>query len=414
MHRLTKFSALAVTAVAAVLALVVALAWLRPGEESVTLSGSAALFDEELVQHIYKRVSPAVVVVRADLKSGDSFTPIASGSGFLVDRKGHIATNNHVIQGADQVLVEFLSGDVTPVEVLGISPGNDLALLKVDPALVANIQPASLGDSSQVQPGQMAVAIGSPFGLGGSITVGVVGGIDRVLGNDVARPVHGILQTNAVTNPGDSGGPLLDRGGNVIGINTAVQAGPLNNSVENANKRIGFAIPINTLVRLLPMLMEKQVIQPNLLGIAATGVNDLLAKRLNLPVRSGVYVAMVILDSPAQRAGLIPAGVSGRGSSAGGDVIVAVDGVPVGSTAGFFAELDRHFPGEKVALSVIRDRSNIEVLVILDRWPEEGNPFTNSTNADQWVSDGGVSPYPFVPFVPGFDFPQLFPQSPSK
>lgn len=345
--------------------MVVVLAWLRPGEERVTPSGSAALFDEELVQHIYKRVSPAVVVIRADLKSGDSFTPIASGSGFLVDREGHIATNNHVIQGADRVLVEFPSGSITLAQVLGTSPGNDLALLKVDPGLVADIQPVPMGDSSQVQPGQMAVAIGSPFGLGGSITVGVVGGIDRVLGSDVARPVHGILQTNAVTNPGDSGGPLLDRTGTVIGINTAVQIGPLNSTAESVNRRIGFALPINTLVRLLPMLMENQVIRPNLLGIAATEINDLLAKRLDLPVRSGVYVAMVILDSPAQRAGLIPAGAGGRGSSTGGDVIVAVDGVPVGSTAGFFVELDRHLPGDEVALSVLRERSSIEVPVTL-------------------------------------------------
>ena len=414
MQRLTKFSALAVTALAVVLALVLVLAWLRPGDEKVALSDSTALFDEELVQQIYKRVSPAVVVIRADLKSGDSFIAMASGSGFLVDREGHIATNNHVVQGADRILVEFLSGSVTPAQVLGASPGNDLALLKVDPALVANIQPVSLGDSSMVEPGQMAVAIGSPFGLGGSITVGVVGGINRVLGSDVARPVHGILQTNAVTNPGDSGSPLLDRTGKVIGINTAVQIGPLNITADSADRRIGFALPINTLVRLLPMLIEHQVIKPNLLGIAATGVDDLLAKRLDLPVRSGVYVAMVILDSPAHRSGLIPAGAGGRGSTAGGDVIVAVDGVPVDSAAGFFVELGRHFPGDEVALSVVRDRSNIEVPVTLAAWPEEGNPFIKFADADQWAADGPVPPYPFVPFVPGFDFPQLFPQSRSK
>jgi S1-C subfamily serine protease len=166
MQRLTKYSTLAVTAVAVVFALVVALAWLGPGDEQVSLPESAALFDEELVHQIYKGVSPAVVLVRADLKSADSFTPIPSGSGFLVDREGHIATNNHVIQGADRVLVEFPSGSVTQSEVLGISPGNDLALLKIDASLVANIQPVSLGDSSQVQPGQMAVAIGSPLRAG--------------------------------------------------------------------------------------------------------------------------------------------------------------------------------------------------------------------------------------------------------
>jgi S1-C subfamily serine protease len=191
--------------------------------------------------------------------------------------------------------------------------------------------------------------------------VEVVGGIDRVLGSDVARPIHGILQTDTVTNPDDSGSPLLDRTGSVIGINTAVQIGPMSRAAESTSRRIGFALPINTLLRLLPMLVEKQVLRPNLLGIAATGANDLLAKRLDLPVGSGIYVSSVILDSPAQRAGLIPAGFGGRGSSAGGDVIVAVDGVPVGSAAGFFAELDRHSPGDESALSVVRDRADIEV-----------------------------------------------------
>ena len=405
---------MAVAAGAAVLVLVVVLVWLAQADEKVTLPESATLFDEELVQQIYQRVRPAVVVVRADVKTSDSFTPIASGSGFLVDREGHIATNNHVIQGADRVLVEFPNGSVATAAVLGTSPGNDLALLKVDAGLVSGIQPVSLGDSSLVQPGQMAVTIGSPFGLGGSVTVGVVGGIDRVLGNDLARPVHGILQTNGVTNPGDSGGPLLDRAGKVIGINTAVQIGPMNGSTESGIRRIGFALPINTLVRLLPMLMENQVIEPNLLGIAATGVNELLTKRLDLPVRSGIYVARVILNSPAQQAGLIAAGTGGRGSSGGGDVIVAVDGVPVGSAAGFFAELDRHFPGDEVALSVVRHRTNLEVPVTLAAWPEEGNPFIDSVDAGQWAPGDRPPPYPLVPFLPGFKFPQLFPQGPSK
>ena len=414
MHRLTKFSALAVTAVAALLALVVTLAWLGSGEEIVEPSAPITLFNEELVQQIYSRVSPAVVVIRADLKSDDTFTPITSGSGFLIDRAGHIATNNHVIQGADRVLVEFPNGTVTLAEVLGTSPGNDLAILQIDAGLVANTQPVSLGDSSKAQPGQMAVAIGSPFGLGGSITVGVVGGINRVLGSDVARPVHGILQTDAVTNPGDSGGPLLDRSGTVVGINTAVQAGPLGFEAESSGRRIGFALPINTLVRLLPMLVEQQVIQPNLFGIAGITIDDMLAKQLDLPVRSGVYVTRVILDSPAQQARLVPAGAGSRRSSAGGDTIVAVDGVPVVSTTEFFAELDNHYPGDEVMLSAVRKRVQFEVAVTLAPWPKDGNPFVNSANVGQQASDDPVPPYPFVPLVPGFSFPSLLPERSSK
>ena len=414
MQKLTKFSTLAVAAVAGVIALVMTLAWLDSGEEPLAPSPSTVLYDEDLVQQIYNRVSPAVVVIRADLKSGGSFTPITSGTGFLVDRAGHIATNNHVIQGADRVLVEFPGGSIASAEVLGISPGNDLAILEVDAGLAANIRPVTLGDSSQLQPGQMAVAIGSPYGLGGSITVGVVGGINRVLGSDVARPVHGILQTDAVTNPGDSGGPLLDRSGAVVGINPAVQIGTLGLEAERANRRIGFALPINTLVRLLPMLIDQQVMEPNLFGIAGITINDLLVKQLDLPVQSGVYVTRVLVDSPAKRAGLVPAGAGNPRSSAGGDIIVAVDGVKVVSTSEFFTELDAHFPGDEVTLSMVRKRVQLEVPVTLAAWPEDGNPFANA--ADIALKDPSIPPppYPFVPVVPGFSFPQLYPERPSK
>ena len=414
MQRLTKFSALAVAALAVVLALVVSLAWLESGEEPIAPPTPPVLFNEELVQQIYSRVSPAVVVIRADLKLGDTFTPITSGSGFLVDKAGYIATNNHVVQGADRILVELPDGTVTSADVLGTSPGNDLALLKIDAALVTNIQALSLGDSSQVHPGQMAVAIGSPYGLGGSITVGVVGGINRVLGSDVARPVHGILQTDAVTNPGDSGGPLLDRSGTVVGINTAVQIGPLDFEAGSAVRRIGFALPINTLVRLWPMLIEQQVIQSNLFGIAGITISDLLAKRLDLPVQTGVYVSRVLPDSPAGLAGLVSAGAGSHSSSAGGDIIVAVDGVPVVSTAEFFVEIDSHFPGDEVILSVVRERLQFDVPVTLAAWPVDGNPFANTADAGQLDSNIPLLPYPFVPVVPGFSFPQLIPERSPK
>ena len=363
------------------------------------------------MQGIYNRVSPAVVVVRADRRSGDSFAAVAIGSGFLVDGEGHIATNHHVVRGADRVVIEFQGSTAAEAEVLGTSPSNDLALLKVHPSLVAHIEPLWLGDSSQVRPGQMAVAIGSPFGLGGSVTVGVVGGVNRVLGNDGARSVHGILQTDAVTNPGDSGGPLLDRAGRVVGINTSVQVGPSELDGRNAGRRIGFALPVNTLARLLPRLKEKQVMRPTLLGIAVAPVDALLAEQLGLPVYAGVYVTRVLSDSPALRAGLVPAQTRRRGLPEGGDVIAAVDGVAVTSAAGFFAEIDRHLPGDETALSVVRKGVEIEAVVTLAEWPASGNPFVNSANVDPSGRDGAAPQYPFVPRVPGFSFPDLFPDS---
>ena len=412
MSGLTKFSALAVTGLLTVAALVVALAWLGPPKEEVSASASVSLFDQDLVQEIYRRVSPAVVVVRADRRSGDSFTPASIGSGFLVDRDGHIATNNHVIQGADRVVVEFQGGFAVPALVLGTSPGNDLALLRVHPASVADIEPVHLGDSSLVRPGQLAVAIGSPLGLGGSVTVGVVGGIDRVLGSDVGRPIHGILQTDATTNPGDSGGPLLDRTGRVVGINTSVQVGPLEGDAQNAGSRIGFASPVDTLTRLLPELKKEQVIRPTLLGIAAAPVTALLAERLGLNVISGIYLTRVLADSPAGRAALVPAGNGRRSLPVGGDIIIGVDAVPVASTAAFFAELDGHLPGEKVVLSLVRQGVELEIPVTLDEWPEGGNPFTTSADVNPSAPVGyEESQYPFIPKLPGFSFPSLFPAS---
>lgn len=257
MSGLTKLSVLAVAAVAV---LVVAMAWLGSKDREATAAATPALFDQALVQEIYRRVRPAVALVRAERKVGDSFTTVAVGSGFLLDRDGHIATNNHVIEGADRLLLEFGKGSPILAKVLGTSPGNDLALLKVDSNLVAHIPPVEFGDSAQVEPGQLAVAIGSPFGLGGSVTVGIISGVGRVLGSEVARPVHGIIQTDAVVNAGDSGGPLLDSTGRVVGINTSVQVGVADTSGQNPGRRIGFAMPVNTLARLLPQLKGNQTL----------------------------------------------------------------------------------------------------------------------------------------------------------
>ena len=335
MSGLTKFSVLAVTAIAAAAILVAAIAWTTSGEEKVTAASRVALFDEELVQDIYQRVSPAVALIRADRRIDGSFKPVQIGSGFLIDTEGHIVTNHHVIQGADRLVVELGGSIPVLANVAGVSPGNDLALLKVDPALVTHIEPVELGDSSLVQPGQLAVAIGSPFGLAGSVTVGIVGGVDRVRGSEVGRPVHGIIQTDAVVNPGDSGGPLLDRRGRVIGINTSVQTGLVNADGQDAGRRIGFALPVATLSRLLPKLTNNEVLKPTLLGIAGAPVEALLTRRLGLPVEAGVYVTRALSDSPAERAGLIPATARSRSLPTGGDIIVAVDGVPVASTAVF-------------------------------------------------------------------------------
>ena len=224
MRGVSKSFALAVTALSVAVIFVIAFAWAGPGFDGTSKPASAALFDEQLVQTLYEEVSPAVVDINVDRQMEESFGRLGFGSGFLIDDEGHIATNFHVVQDADRIRISFQDGSSAQAELLGTNPANDLALLKVDSEAVKDITPLTLGDSAAARPGQLAIAIGSPFGLGGSITVGVVSGLDRTLTSDLSRPISGVIQTDALINPGNSGGPLLNRDGEVIGINTAIQS----------------------------------------------------------------------------------------------------------------------------------------------------------------------------------------------
>ena len=408
MDGVTKTFALAATVVSAAVILIIAFAWFGPGWEGASPSASAALFDEQVVQEVYQRVSPAVVEVRIDRKGGESFTRLGSGSGFLIDSQGHIVTNDHVIQDADRVRVNFLNGESAEAEILGTNPGNDLALLKVDSAVVEGIEPLALGDSAQALPGQMAIAIGSPFGLDGSVTVGVISGIGRTLKSDIARPIAGVLQTDALIGPGNSGGPLLNSSGQVLGINTAIQVSRDGFGFQSlSSSSIGFAVPINTLASLLPRLKEGQVIRPPWLGISATGLEPLLVESLGLAVDRGVYVTQIIPDSPAAQAGMLASSSDFlRRATGDGDIIIAVDKVPVDSVVALITQLNEHLPGDGVALTVIRDGEEIEVLVTLGEWPEDAVVSRRPRILPE--------PDPGIPFIPGLPFPDLFPEHPHR
>ena len=225
-----------------------------------------------------------------------------------------------------------------------------------------------LGDSSALKPGQMAIAIGNPFGLEGSVTVGVISQLGRDLPSPVGRRIPNVIQTDALINPGNSGGPLLDSNGAVIGINTAIQVSPLG----GASRGIGFAVPVNDLKEALPDLKAGNVIRPPWLGIRAADVDSELAERLGLSVDRGVYVTGVMGDSPAEDAGLVESGIGARGqAAAGGDLITAVDGVEVDTTAELIAELNGNQPGDQVTLTVVRGDETIDVQVTLGEWPED-------------------------------------------
>lgn len=417
MEGVTKAFALAVTTLSVTVILIIAFAWLGPGLGGVTSPTSAALFDEELVQNIYDTASPAVVDINVDRKVEDSFNRLGFGSGFLIDSEGHIVTNNHVIQGADRVRISFQDGTSAEAEILGTNPANDLALLKVNSEAVAHIKPLTLGDSSQARPGQLAIAIGSPFGLGGSVTVGVISGVGRTLNSDIARPISGVLQTDALINPGNSGGPLLDRNGEVVGINTAIQF-PLNVlSPRNLGRgSIGFAVPANTLANLLPRLKEKQVIRPVWLGISVATLDQLLVETLELPEKRGVYVTQVMGGSPADKAELVPSGTDQRGRpTKGGDIIVAVNGTQVDAVSDLITELNRFFPGDEITLTVNRDGERIQVATTLSEWPADRDLRTRSRIFPQPRPDEYTVPKePLIPNIPGFPFPDLSPEKPGR
>ncbi len=417
MEGVTKAFALAVTTLSATVILIIAFAWFGPGLEGVTSPASAALFDEELVQNIYELASPAVVDINVDRKVEDSFNRLGFGSGFLIDSEGHIVTNNHVIQGADRVRIAFQDHSSAEAEILGTNPANDLALLKVNSEVVAHIKPLTLADSSQARPGQLAIAIGSPFGLGGSVTVGVISGVGRTLNSDIARPISGVLQTDALINPGNSGGPLLNRNGEVVGINTAIQVSFNDLSPRNLGRgSIGFAVPASTLANLLPRLKEKQVIRPVWLGISVATLGPLLVETLELPEKRGVYVTQVMGGSPADKAELVPSGTDQRGRpTKGGDIIVAVNGTQVDAVSDLISELNRFLPGDEISLTVARDGERIQVAVTLGEWPADRDLRTRSRIFPQPQPDEWTLPKePLVPNIPGFHFPDLSPEKPGR
>jgi len=254
-----------ITAIAVVVVVLAVFVW--PGMDGFASSSVPALFDEEMVQGIYKRVSPAVVEIYVDDQVDGDYVEGSSGSGFLIDGDGLIATNNHVVDGADRIRVVLLNGQHAEAKLVGNNLANDLALIKIDKEFVKGINPVELGDSSQVRPGQIAIVIGSPFGLQGSVSVGISSGINRGLPSKLGRFVPGMIQTDALVNPGNSGGPLLNSAGEAVGIVTAVESSP-----SPLNPRsVGFAVPINTLVELTPGLIAERTVQPPLVGNPLSG-----------------------------------------------------------------------------------------------------------------------------------------------
>ena len=282
--------------------------------------------------------------------------PRGAGSGFVWDARGHVVTNAHVIAGASSATVRLADGRAFPASLVGTSPEHDLAVLRIGVG-IDRPPPIPVGESGDLRVGQTVLAIGNPFGLDWTLTTGVVSALERTLPASDGRAIRGLIQTDAAINPGNSGGPLLDSAGRLIGVNTAIY------SPSGASAGIGFAVPVDTVNRVVPQLIAGGAYTPPRLGIEIDRrLNEQLARRLGI---AGVLVLGVTPGSPAAAAGLQGVRRAPDGGFLPGDVITALEGRPVGGIDELFALLERHEPGDRVRLRVLRDGTEREVDITL-------------------------------------------------
>lgn len=320
---------------------------------------------------VYERLRPSVVEITSTA-NGRFGQSEGSGSGVIIDEKGFILTNYHVVSDADTIEVTLADGSTLPATMVGNDPANDLAVISITPP-DDGLTAARLGDSDKVKVGDAAFALGNPFGLEATFTEGVISAVGRRYSPGTGtRDLRNMIQTDAAVNPGNSGGPLANCQGEVIGINTLLE----NPTGQSVNVGIAFAVSINTAKASLDDLKAGNPISHAWLRIAGRELTPALAESLDLSVTEGVYVVTVANNSPADRAGLQPAFASEEAAAnsdaltAGGDVILAVDGNSVSDVDDLAGYLDsQKRPGDTVALDVLRNDQEITVDATLAEWP---------------------------------------------
>ncbi len=336
-------------------------------------------FDEEeqVLINLYERVNPAVVSIAIEqrMQNSGEEQQAGAGSGFVIDKEGHIVTNNHVVAEADSLLVTFSDGTTTKADVVGTDPDADLALIKVNlPA--DQLVPIELADSDQVRVGQRVVAIGNPFGLEGTMTLGIVSALGRTLPGESSYSNPEIIQTDAAINPGNSGGPLLDTRGRVIGVNTAIRSTNGSASGQPSNSGVGFVVPSNTVKRVVEALKTEGRVRYPYLGLGGGVAVARLAGELDVPVKQGVLVQRVLQGGPSARAGLRGGTdqqlVAGVPIFVGGDIITAFNGKPVNDYDQLIATLVRDAKvGDTITLTIWRDGKQMDLKVTLDERPRQ-------------------------------------------
>lgn len=290
------------------------------------------------------------------------------GSGFIYDTKGDIITNNHVVDGSKTVDVTFVDGNTYTAKVIGTDQYNDIAVIRIiDNFTGEHLVPLTLANSSKLEVGQGVAAIGNPYGLSDTMTHGIISQMGRFLNEQNAGgfSIPDVIQTDAAINPGNSGGPLIDMQGDVIGMNTAIKTS------SGAFSGIGFAIPSNDISHIVPYLIKDGFYQHPWLGIAGTSVNPEFAEVHNMPRNyHGIIVEKVVKDSPAQKAGLIAAGIDENNTSYRPDIIIAVDGHPMKTIYDIISYMDEHKSvGDKIVLTINRDGKILDLEITLQARP---------------------------------------------
>jgi S1-C subfamily serine protease len=333
---------------------------------SLTEAQAAPTFDSEEQNNIavYKKGLPSVVNITSKSVAFNFFygqvPQEGQGSGFILDRAGHVLTNFHVIADANRIEVKTSDKHTYKATIVGSDKMHDLALLQIN---APNLQPVTLADSSDLIVGQKVYAIGNPFGLNGTMTRGIISSIRSIRGPE-GGPIEDAIQTDAAINPGNSGGPLLNSRGEVIGINTLIATGGAEQS-----SGIGFAIPINTAKAVLGDLTKYGRVRRPSLGIVSLAIGPDVAEQMGMPAESGVLVQKVVAGGAAERAGLRggneQAYLGNLAIMVGGDLIVGIDGKEIVDTSDIAAIMEKHQPGDQVSVTFYRGRKKLVVRLTL-------------------------------------------------
>ncbi|MCD6295375.1 MAG: trypsin-like peptidase domain-containing protein [Deltaproteobacteria bacterium] len=325
--------------------------------------------DEKINVDVFEKVHPAVVNIASTILGMNFWMEViprqGQGSGFIIDRRGYILTNNHVVAKAQKLTVTMASGKKIDATLVGRDPRTDLAVIRIPPGDVEAV--ATLGDSDKLRPGRKAIAIGNPFGLSHTLTTGIISALHRSIRTKDGNEIEDLIQTDAAINPGNSGGPLLDSNGHVIGINTAIF------SLSGGYQGIGFAIPINQAKRVATQLITSgRVVRP-WLGISGLSLSPSLAEGLGLGVSQGVLVVQVVRGGPAHQAGLRGGDrevlIRGIRLRLGGDIITDINGIAVDDMKQLVHHVEQMDVGEAVDLGVMRKGFSKRIRVMLSERP---------------------------------------------